>query len=220
MSVKGTTARAALVLLLAGTAPLAWAATKESAVEKLNRGLARALAGRPSSEISTITRGAADAYGRGASPHELINLVTDLHKDGVAAPGILNAIEAVGGLAEEGYTDAETRRGVALTVLQNLRDGVRGRELAEAIHDENRERKESAADGGHGGSSNAGGRGRSAEAKDKSEIRDELRRNPPSNMGGNGRGPAGARERGNSKDKGDKGNDKDKGKPDDAGPKK
>lgn len=213
MSLKVSTARAA-ALLLVGMVSTASAATRESGIDKLNRGVARALAGQPASEITSLTRGAAEAYGRGASPHELINLVTDLHRDGVAAPGILNAIDAVGRLAEEGYTDAETRRGVALVALQNLRDGARGRELAEAIHEETRDAKDAAEHGG--GSANAGGGGRSSHSREKAEVGDELRRNPPAGMSGE-RGPAGARERGNpNKDK----NDKDKGKPDGAGPKK
>jgi hypothetical protein len=216
--VKVATVRVA-VLILAGLATTASGASKDAGLSKLHRGVGTALAGRPASEVTTITRGVDEAFARGADSHELVNLVTDLHKDGVAAPGILNAIEAVGRLAEEGFTDAETRRGVALTVLQNLRDGVRGRELAEAIHDETREGKD-AADSDHGGSANGNGGGRSEDAKDKAEVRDELRRNPPPGLSGE-RGPGGARERSNqNKDKGDKGNDKDKGKPDDAGPKR
>lgn len=200
----------ALALLLTGG--VAVAAPKDSRVERLSRDVGRALSGRSAQDIATITRRATEAYGRGASSHELVNLVEDLNKDGVAAPGILNAIEAVGRLAEEGYDDAETRRGVALTVLQNLRDGVRGRELADAIREETRDAKDDAERGEHGGgngaSANGNGRGRSSDDKGKSEIRDDLRRNPP---------------KGAPADRGPSNRDKtkpDKGKPDNAGPKK
>lgn len=197
------------LLLLALACP-ALAATSVPRADKLSREVGRVLAGRSAQDVGSITRGAVDAYGRGASSHEIVNLVEDLNKDNVPAPGILNAIEAVGRLAEEGYTDAETRRGVALTVLQNLRDGVRGRELAEAIHEETRDAKDDAgrpehAAGGNQGGGHGRGRDRNGDDKVKSEVRDELRRNPP---------------RGAPVDRGPANRDKEKPDKDKGGPKK
>jgi hypothetical protein len=162
---------------------------------------------RTGPEIAAIARGVEDAHRRGASSHELVNLTEDLTKSGVDAPGLLTALDAVGRLAEEGYTDAETRRGVAQTALQNLRDRERGRDLAEVIREETRDEKDETEAGGKPGHVGSSGRGhgRSDDGKDKDkggEIRDELRRNPP---------------KGAPEDRGpgrDHGPDSDKGKPD------
>jgi hypothetical protein len=177
---------------------------------------------RTGQEIAAIARGVEDAHRRGASSHELVNLTEDLTKSGVDAPGLLTALDAVGRLAEEGYTDAETRRGVAQTALHNLRDRERGRDLAEAIREETRDEKDETDGGkpGHVGGGN--GRGRSDDGKDKDkggEIRDELRRNPPKGAPED-RGPG--RDHGPDSDKGKPDKDKpDKDKPDNpGGPKK
>jgi len=166
-----------------------------------------ALSGKNSgAEMAAIGRGARDAFARGASSHELVNLTEDLARSGVDARGVVNALEAVGRLAEEGYTDAETRRGVATTALQSLHEGHRGRELSEAIREETRDAKDE-----HGASASAHGRDGADDGKDKSEIRDDLRRNPPPGAPSN-RGPG--HNRGNSDNKPDRpdnpggGNDK------------
>ena len=176
-------------------------------------------------DIAAIARGVEEAHARGASSHELVNLTEDLTRSGVDTPGLLTAIDAVGRLAEDGYTDAETRRGVALTVIHNVREGVRGRELAEAVHEEARDAKEESggAPAGTGPASGGSGRGRSEEARDKdkdknTDVRDELRRNPPPGLP-EGKGPAGVPERVRD-DKGKPDDKDDKGKPDNPGKKK
>jgi len=157
-----------------------------------------ALSGNSGAEMAAIARGARDAFARGASSHELVNLTEDLARSGVDARGVVNALEAVGRLAEEGYTDAETRRGVATTALQSLHEGHRGRELSEAIREETRDAKDEQGEPAqsHGASASAHGRdGAADDSKDKSEIRDDLRRNPPPGAPSN-RGPG--HNRGNS----------------------
>lgn len=153
-----------------------------------------ALAGNHSGQdIAAIARGAADAHRRGASSHELVNLAEDLTASGVDAAGLVHALDAVGRLAEEGYTDAETRRGVAMTALQQLHDGRRGRELSEAIREETRDARDERGDPHGYGAAAASSHGHEG-SKDKTEVRDDLRRNPPKGAPVD-RGPA--RDRGN-----------------------
>jgi hypothetical protein len=142
-----------------------------------------------------LVAGLQRAHDRGASPRELVHLAEDLRDAGVDVPGILVALDAVGRLAEEGHTDAETRRGVALGVLRRLAEGVRGQELADRTG-----RAERQAGPGPG-------RASAGPAKDKQEdripqdLRDDLRSNTPPGLSGD-REPAGVRERkGPPKDK-------------------
>jgi hypothetical protein len=185
--------------------------------------------GRP--DLGAVARAVDEAHRRGASSHELVNLTEDLARSGVDTPGLLDAIEAVGRLAEDGYTDAETRRGVAATVLHRLEEGARGRDLAETVRQDARDGKENGGGQGAGGNN---GQGHSEEARDKdkednADVRDELRHNPPKGLP-EGKGPAGVPERqrdnngngpgNNPGNNGNNGNGKDKddkGKPDNPG---
>jgi hypothetical protein len=157
---------------------------------------------RSGQEIAAIARDMQSAHRRGASSRELANLAEDLSGSDMDTKGILTAIEAVGRLAEDGFTDGETRRAVSLAALHGLKDGRRGEALSETIRDEARDKSsrgsgENPAAAGSGG---ATGRERAAEARDRADLRDELRRNPPAGVPAD-RGPAGVPQRGKGKGK-------------------
>ncbi len=144
-------------------------------------------------DVAALGREVERAYRRGASSRELVNLTEDLTDAGAGMNGILTAIDAVGRLAEEGYTDAETRRGVALRVLGGLRDGLKGQELSETVHDDARNDAEKGkAEEARGGADH----GKAAAAKDRQkdkippDLRDERRGKPP---GGPGKGKPGGK---------------------------
>jgi len=125
-------------------------------------------------DVAALGHGVQAAYGRGASARELVNLTHDLAESGLPMNGILVAIDAVGRLAEDGLTDAETRRGVALRVLEGLSGGKRGKDLAQTIHDDARQDAESGEAGnGHGGQGH--GKGGAAGDKQKDKIPPDLR---------------------------------------------
>lgn len=136
--------------------------------------------GRSGEEIARIARSAGDAFRKGASSRKLANLSEDLAEAGVEREGLATAIEAVGNLAEEGFTGAETGRGVALGALRGLKEGLRGRDLADRISAEARKLGE-----GERASSERGFRGRSEEGLGRmpEDVRQDMREQPPVDLG-------------------------------------
>jgi hypothetical protein len=61
-------------------------------------------------DTCAVARTAATAYRRGASSQEMVNLTGDVLASGIRVPTTLILLEAMGRLAEEGFTDPETRR--------------------------------------------------------------------------------------------------------------
>jgi hypothetical protein len=156
--------------------------------------------GRRGGEIGTLAEGVESAYLSGVPPQELVNLTRDLASKGVATSGIVAALRAAGDLAEDGYDDGETRRGLTLATLHALEGGPRGRP-DEAVREEARESQhEDNARGGEG-RDGAPGQDRAAEAHDRNELRDELRRNPPPGLSGD-HPPGGVPQRGRRNNRG------------------
>jgi hypothetical protein len=161
-------------------------------------------------EIAAIARAAGEAHRRGASSYEIVRLTRDLTEENVGSAGIRRAIDAVGRLAEDGYEDAETRRGVSRTAIEGSRREMpaeRVREEAQRSADHARD--EPGAPAAASGNS-ASGHDRADEAHDRNNLRDELRRNPPPGLPAD-HGPAGVPERGRPDSPG---RSEDPGKPD------
>ena len=87
-------------------------------------------------EIARVMSAVEDALGKDASARQLRIMSEDLLDEGSGMEGLEVAIEAVGKSVEEGYSPEESRKSVALIALQGLRDGLRGRRLANEIRKE------------------------------------------------------------------------------------
>lgn len=82
-----------------------------------------AAANRASEESTAQTRAQTNA------------LVKECLKDGCDAEGLEAALEAVKSAIAQGYSPKESRGIIAATVLEGLKDGLRGKELAAKIHE-------------------------------------------------------------------------------------
>jgi len=87
-------------------------------------------------EIARVMSTVENALGKDASARQLRIMTQDLLDKGSGVEGLEVAIEAVGKSVEEGYSPEESRKSVALIALKGLRDGLRGKELANAIRKE------------------------------------------------------------------------------------
>jgi hypothetical protein len=121
---------------------------------------------QPPRDVDAVVRAVALAHRSGASSYELVNLTRDLTRTSLDGARLLQAIEAVGRLAEEGYTDAETRHGVALVALHDGERGLDRPDLAERLRDETRRNRDDA-------EREPAGRGRHEPARSRPEDRKE-----------------------------------------------
>jgi hypothetical protein len=65
-------------------------------------------------DTCALARSAAMSYRRGTNVWEIVNLTDDVLGPGIGMPTMLVLMDAQGRLAEEGFTDAETRRDLVL----------------------------------------------------------------------------------------------------------
>jgi len=114
------------------------ACVEESGVGKECSGIAQACIekGLGAKEIARVMSAVENALGKDASARQLRIMTEDLLDKGSGVEGLEVAIEAVGKSVEEGYSPEESRKSVALIALEGLRDGLRGKELANEIRNE------------------------------------------------------------------------------------
>lgn len=159
--------------------------------------------GRGRAQVEPLALAFEAGYRGGAEPRELVLLARDLAAEGVATREIAGALRALGRLAEDGEGGPQARREIALAVRHAIDEGRR-EEVGEAAGREARDAAQREAVDGRGaaeGRAGAPGRERAAEAHDRNELRDELRRNPPPGLTGD-RPPGGVPRRGRPADPG------------------